>query len=111
MNRTFIYARVSTVDQSPSNQILEVEAAGFTVNQHRIVVECVRGSVEANARPKLTELISQLAANDTLIVTQLDQLGRDTMYFLSTVECLACKSVRVYCLALGAITALKRGSG
>jgi len=44
MSRTFAYARVSTLDQTPENQIREIEAAGFALEPHRIITETVSGS-------------------------------------------------------------------
>lgn len=101
MSRTFIYARVSTPDQTTDNQIMEIEAAGFTVNPRRIVVECISGGVAANARPAFSKLIDRLEPDDILIVTKLDRLGRNAMDLRATVERLAGEGVRVYCLALG----------
>jgi putative DNA-invertase from lambdoid prophage Rac len=60
MSRTFIYARVSTIDQNTDNQILEIEAAGFSVNQRRIVAESIRGSVAASERPEFSRLLDRL---------------------------------------------------
>ena len=44
MSRTFAYARVSSVEQNPENQIREIEAAGFAVEPHRVITETVSGS-------------------------------------------------------------------
>ena len=38
MPRIFAYARVSTTEQNPENQIKEIEAAGFAIEPHRIIV-------------------------------------------------------------------------
>ncbi len=101
MSRTFIYARVSTPDQTTDNQILEIEAAGFVVNPRRIVVECISGGVAASARPEFSKLIDRLETDDILIVTKLDRLGRNAMDLRATVDRLAGEGIRVYCLALG----------
>ena len=45
----------------------------------------------------------RLEANDVLIVTKLDRLGRNDMDVRSTVESLAELGVRVHCLALGGL--------
>jgi len=45
MPRTFAYARVSTIEQEPLNQLGEIKAAGFNVEPHRIITETVSGSV------------------------------------------------------------------
>lgn len=103
MSRTFIYARVSTTDQTTDNQIHEIEAAGFSVNQRRIVTESISGSVAASERPQFSRLLDRLEPADVLIVTKLDRLGRNAMDVRSTVERLAADGVRVHCLALGGV--------
>lgn len=101
MSRTFLYARVSTPDQTTDNQVLEIEAAGFSVNSRRIVTECISGSTAAGARPQFSKLIDRMEPGDVLIVTKLDRLGRNAMDIRSTVERLASDGIKVYCLALG----------
>src|ERR1700730_14528362 len=44
MSRVFGYARVSTAEQTTSNQIAEIRAAGFDVQPQRMVTETVSGS-------------------------------------------------------------------
>ncbi|WP_261534602.1 recombinase family protein [Burkholderia multivorans] len=107
MSRTFIYARVSTAEQTPENQIREIEAAGFAVDQdkrkQRIVAECISGSVAASERPGFAKLLDRMESGDVLIVTKLDRLGRNAMDVRATVERLAVDGVRVHCLALGGV--------
>lgn len=103
MPRTFIYARVSTLDQDPDNQIHEIESAGFAVDKRRIVRESISGSVAASKRPQFARLLDRLEPGDVLIVTKLDRLGRNAMDVRATVEHLAADSVRVHCLALGGV--------
>lgn len=103
MSRTFIYGRVSTADQNTDNQIREIEAAGFSVNQRRIVTESISGSIAASERPQFARLLDRLEPGDVLIVTKLDRLGRNAMDARATVERLAAESVRVHCLALGGV--------
>lgn len=99
--RTFIYARVSTTDQTTDNQVLEIQAAGFAVEKKRIVTENISGSVAASERPQFAKLLDRLEDSDVLIVTKLDRLGRNAMDVRATVEKLAAMGVRVHCLALG----------
>jgi putative DNA-invertase from lambdoid prophage Rac len=103
LSRSFIYARVSTTDQSTENQIREIEAAGFTVNKRRIVTESISGSVTATERPQFAKLLDRLEPGDVLIVTKLDRLGRNAVDVRSTVDRLATEGVRVHCLALGGV--------
>ncbi len=101
MSRTFLYARVSTSDQTTANQLAEVQAAGFAVEPKRIIQESISGSVPASERPGFAKLLDRLEADDVLIVTKLDRLGRNAMDVRATVEQLATAGVRVHCLALG----------
>ncbi|NHZ44943.1 recombinase family protein [Massilia aquatica] len=103
MSRTFIYARVGTVDQNIDNQIHEIESAGFAVDKRRIVRESISGSLAAGKRPQFARLLDRLGPGDVLIVTKLDRLGRNAMDVRATVEQLVANSVRVHCLALGSV--------
>ncbi|MGF6641856.1 recombinase family protein [Paraburkholderia sp. MM6662-R1] len=99
--RTFIYARVSTDDQTTENQVKEIHGAGFAVDKKRIVTETISGSSPASERPQFVKLLDRLEDGDVLIVTKLDRLGRNAMDVRATVEKLATMGVRVHCLALG----------
>jgi putative DNA-invertase from lambdoid prophage Rac len=103
MSRVFIYARVSTLDQEPANQVREVEAAGFKVDRRRIIEERISGSVAASERPGFAKLFDRLEEDDVLVVTKLDRLGRNAMDVRATVERLAELGVQVHCLALGGV--------
>ena len=101
MARTFAYCRVSTVEQTCENQIHEIEAAGFHIDQRRVIAETVSGSTSALERKGFRQLMDRLEWDDVLIVTKLDRLGRNAMDVRATVERLAEMQVRVHCLALG----------
>ncbi len=103
MSRTFAYARVSTTDQTAANQLREIEAAGFHVDKRRVVMESISGSVSAEQRPGLADLLRRLEEGDVLIVTKLDRLGRNAMDVRATVETLADRGIRIHCLALGGV--------
>ena len=103
MSRTFVYARVSTADQTTDNQVREVEAAGFKVDPKRVIAETISGSTAAMQRPGFARLVDRLETGDVLIVTKLDRLGRNAMDVRATVEQLASDGVRVHCLALGGV--------
>jgi len=100
MPRTFLYARVSTAEQTTDNQVLEAQAAGFTVQPRYTLTETISGSVAAAQRPVFSKLLEKLDDRDTLVVSKLDRLGRNTTDVLSTVEKLAALGVHVHCLAL-----------
>lgn len=103
MSRVFAYCRVSTAEQTPDNQVREIEAAGFAVQASRVVKETVSGSVSAMDRRGFGKLVDRLEAGDVLVVTKLDRLGRNSMDVRATVEALAASGVRVHCLALGGV--------
>lgn len=103
MSRVFAYCRVSTADQTPENQVLEIHAAGFQLEPRRVITEKVSGSTPAMERHGFRKLIDRLDWNDVLIVTKLDRLGRNAMDVRATVERLAEMNVRVHCLALGGV--------
>jgi putative DNA-invertase from lambdoid prophage Rac len=103
MARTFVYARVSTSDQTTDNQVQEVQRAGFDVREDRVVVETVSGSVSASERKGFQSLLHKMEAGDVLIVTKLDRLGRNAMDVRATVEHLESIGIRVHCLALGGV--------
>lgn len=103
MARTFAYCRVSTADQTTDNQVREIEAAGFAIEPKRIVNETVSGSMPAMERKGFMKLLDRMEAQDVLIVTKLDRLGRNAMDVRATVERLADEGVKVHCLALGGV--------
>lgn len=103
MSRTFAYARVSTIEQETENQIAEIKAAGFAVEQHRTIAETVSGSVAIAKRAGFARLLDKMEQGDVLIVTKLDRLGRDAIDVSSTVAKLEALGIRVHCLALGGV--------
>ncbi|MFP3433574.1 recombinase family protein [Paraburkholderia sp. SIMBA_061] len=100
MSRTFLYARVSTAEQTTDNQLLEAQAEGFVIQPRHILRETISGSIPAADRPGFGRLLDKLDEGDTLIVTKLDRLGRNTGDVLATVKRLATLGVHVHCLAL-----------
>lgn len=100
MSRTFLYARVSTAEQNTGNQLLEARSSGFAVLPRHTVEETISGSILAAERPGFAKLLDRLDEGDTLVVTKLDRLGRNTTDVLGTVEKLAGMGVHVHCLAL-----------
>ena len=103
MPRTFAYARVSTIEQEPLNQLVEIKAAGFNVEPHRIITETVSGSVAIVRQKGFSRLLDKMEKGDVLIVTKLDRLGRDAIDVSTTVAKLEQEGIRVYCLALAGV--------
>lgn len=103
MTRTFAYARVSTLEQDPQNQLGEIAAAGFTVEPHRMITETVSGSMSIELRKGFVRLLDKMERGDVLVVTKLDRLGRDAIDVSTTVGKLEKIGIRVHCLALGGV--------
>lgn len=77
------YARVSTRDQDLDLQVAKLTAAGCSI----IRSEKASG-VKREDRAELATIIDFLRPDDELVVTRLDQLGRDTRDVLNVVhEC------------------------
>lgn len=103
MSRVFAYLRVSTAEQTTSNQRREIESAGFTIRPSRIVEETISGSMAVLKRPKFQKLVDRLEEDDVLVVTKMDRLGRNAMDVAKCVADLDGRGVRVHCLALGGV--------
>ena len=101
MSRTFAYARVSTVEQLTENQKEQIAAAGYKIEARRFVEEKISGSVQAQQRPGFKKLLERLEQGDTLIVTKLDRIGRDSIDVQKTVELCSEMGVRLIVLQLG----------
>ena len=110
MGRVFAYCRVSTNDQNPENQKLEILNFGFRIEPKRFIEEKISGSVYASKRPEFIKLLDRLEEGDSLVVTKLDRLGRNALDVRQTVDLLAERGVKVHCLALGG-TDLTSSSG
>jgi putative DNA-invertase from lambdoid prophage Rac len=101
MSRVFAYTRVSTIEQETANQLLEIKSAGYVVDPHRYIEERISGSVEAFKRPCFLQLTQKLEQGDTLVVTKLDRLGRDSIDVQKTVHWFAQHGIRLIVLQLG----------
>lgn len=101
MSRVFAYTRVSTLEQEPANQLLEIKSAGYSVEAHRHIEERISGSIEAFKRPRFLQLTQKLEHGDTLVVTKLDRLGRDSIDVQKTVQWFTQQGIRLIVLQLG----------
>jgi DNA invertase Pin-like site-specific DNA recombinase len=89
------YARVSTVSQELNTQLQVLEKEGC----NKIFSEKFTGT---NAdRPQLKELLALLTNGDTLVVTKLDRLARNTVEGINIVKGLFSKGIRVHVLNIG----------
>src|SRR5258706_4050403 len=101
--RAAIYARVSTVDQEPENQLQElrryVEARGWTG------VEYVDRGVSGlkDRRPALDQLLTDARRRrfDVLICWRLDRLGRNLKHLIAMLDDLQALGIAFVSLAEG----------
>lgn len=101
MSRVFAYARVSTTEQVTSNQREQIAGAGYSIEEHRFVEEQISGSVEAFKRAGFKRLLDKMEAGDTLVVSKLDRIGRDSIDVQKTVEYFSKCGIRLVVLQLG----------
>src|SRR5579862_3921005 len=98
-----IYARVSTLDQEPENQLAElrryVEARGWTATEY--VDHGVSGAKER--RPALDRLLADAKRRrfDVLVCWRLDRLGRNVKHLISLLDDLQALGVAFVSLAEG----------
>lgn len=101
MSRVFAYARVSTVEQLTENQREQIAQAGYTIEAQRFFEEKVSGSVPALQRVAFAKLLDKMEAGDTLVVTKLDRIGRDSIDVQQTVTRFEKAGMRLIVLQLG----------
>lgn len=83
---TFLYARVSTSEQTIEHQQIQAERAGFRFD-HVVVDKGVSGvAVPMKERPQGRRLFDMLRAGDTLVVRWVDRLGRNYQDVTDTIR-------------------------
>jgi len=97
------YARVSAQDQNLDTQIEQLMKYGVD----EIIKEKISGVTKQ--RPELDTILSKLIIGDTLVVTRMDRLGRNTIQLLQLVEQLREKDVHFAILNLGIDTRTPTG--
>jgi len=103
MNRTYLYARVSTDDQTTDNQFSDILALPewSGVPEQRQIAEVISGGVAAMKRPAFKNLVdNKLETGDTLVVSKIDRLGRDSIDVQSTILSLSERNIKVVSLDL-----------
>lgn len=101
--RAAIYARVSTVDQEPENQLQElrryVQARGWTAAEY--VDRGVSGAKDK--RPALDVLVAQAKRRqfDVVVCWRLDRLGRNLRHLITLLDDLQALGVAFVSLAEG----------
>lgn len=98
------YARVSTTDQNLDAQLDALEKAGC----EKIWQEKVSGANRKD-RSELTALLKYLREGDTLVVTKLDRLGRNSLDLQQMIKELDDRKVSFKILNLGVDTSTPAG--
>ncbi|EEM81351.1 recombinase family protein [Bacillus thuringiensis] len=89
------YARVSTVTQDLESQLQTLKVEGCDV----IYSEKFTGTT--TDRPELLKVLTVLSEGDTLTVTKLDRLARNTKEGIEIIEALFKRGIRVHVLNVG----------
>ncbi|MEH6888562.1 recombinase family protein [Bacillus sp. JJ864] len=89
------YARVSTITQDLESQLQTLNAEGCDV----IYSEKFTGTT--TDRPELSKVLAVLSEGDTLTVTKLDRLARNTKEGIEIIEALFKRGIRVHVLNVG----------
>jgi putative DNA-invertase from lambdoid prophage Rac len=105
MSTTFLYARVSTADQTLAHQLTQARQAGFEIEDDAVIADHgVSGvSTRLQERENGKVLLKVLRKGDTLVVRWLDRLGRNYEDVKETVECLMKKGVIVRTIINGMV--------
>ena len=96
-NTIYGYARVSTVQQDYATQIEDLKRAGAT----KIFKDKYTGTTAD--RPEFDKLMAKIKNGDTLIVTKLDRLARNTQDALNIVKKMNAEGIILRVLNIGTI--------
>lgn len=101
MGKIIGYARVSTKSQAKEGNSLEQQKEEILhkYNTAEIFSESYTGT--KTDRPIFNKIINELQEGDTLVVTKLDRLARNTVEGIQVIENLFNKSVSVHVLNVG----------
>ena len=101
MGKIIGYARVSTKSQAKEGNSLEQQKEEILhkYNTAEIFSESYTGT--KTDRPIFNKIINELQEGDTLVVTKLDRLARNTVEGIQVIESLFNKSVSVHVLNVG----------
>lgn len=99
MGKVIGYLRVSTDDQDTSSQRHAIEKL-YKIDRW-YSDEATSGATKAQNRKGFSELLSYVREEDTVIVSAIDRLGRDTINVLEVVQLLQEKQVSIISIREG----------
>lgn len=95
------YARVSTKGQLKDGHSLEVQKQEILNRHENAHIEFEQFTGATTERPIFNKIITELKQGDTLIVTKLDRLARNTVEGIQIVQKLFDRGVAVHVLNVG----------
>ncbi len=95
------YARVSTKGQLKEGHSIEVQVNEIKQRYENSQIEIEQYTGTTTERPVFNKVISMLTSGDTLVVTKLDRLARNTVEGIQIVQQLFDKGVAVHVLNVG----------
>lgn len=95
------YCRVSTKGQLKDGYSLEVQSKEILERYENVQIEFEQYTGATTNRPVFNLLLSKLKKGDTLVVTKLDRLARNTVEGIQIVQNLFDKGVAVHVLNVG----------
>ncbi|XEM90609.1 recombinase family protein [Rhodococcus sp. JVH1] len=99
------YARVSSADQNPDHQVDALRRAGVVAEN--IHVDHAGGAKAS--RPQLDLVLQRLRADDVLVITRLDRLGRSMLHLITLGADLRERGIGLKVLEQGIDTATAEG--
>jgi len=99
--RTFLYTRVSTEDQTTSQQLHQAQEAGYAIEEQCVFTDHgVSGTVPAMEREGFAAMMSKAMKGDRIVVAKLDRIGRNAADILGTVETVRKTGVKLVVLGM-----------
>jgi DNA invertase Pin-like site-specific DNA recombinase len=101
MKKAAIYARVSTIDQTPENQLLQLrqvaENRGWTVTAE-YVDHGISGAKGRDKRPRFDEMLKAATRGEFQLImsTSVDRLGRSLSHLVEFLDDIHAKGVDLY---------------
>lgn len=100
MSQIHGYTRVSTFKQIKGNSLVEQEESILNKYKDAIIYK-EQYSAKSTDRPILNQLVSIMKNGDTLVVTKLDRLARNTVEGINIIQELFKKNISVHVLNVG----------
>ena len=101
MCKIYGYCRVSSKKQIAEGNGLEVQEKEILSKYENVIIRKEQFTGTTIERPVFKELINELEAGDSLVVTKLDRLARNTVEGIEIVQQLFQKGVAVHVLNVG----------